>query len=94
MCVAEALTQESMKKAAESVSAGMFPWERRQMDGGGKPLNTFERMYWIAFGGAIVFLVGVNGYRYWVAKQEVKVSILPWTNPFALYISRIWGFDC
>lgn len=75
MCVAEALTQESMKKAAESVSAGMFPWERRQMDGGGTPLNTFERVYWLAFGGAIAFLIGTNVYRYWSSKQEVKACI-------------------
>lgn len=64
-----------MKKAAESVSAGMFPWERRQMDGGGTPLSSFERAYWIAFAGAVVFLIGSNGYRYWHSKQEVKVRI-------------------
>ena len=75
MCVAEALTQESMKKAAESVSAGMFPWERRQMDGGGKPLNSFERVYWLAFGGAIAFLIGTNVYRYLSSKQVVKVCV-------------------
>jgi hypothetical protein len=51
----------------------MFPWERRQMDGGSTPLTRFERIYWIAFGGAIVFLVGTNGYRYFKSKQEPEV---------------------
>ena len=41
------------------------------MDGG--KLTTFDRVYWIAFAGAIGFLVIVNGRRYFFPKKEVKV---------------------
>jgi hypothetical protein len=62
-----------MRKAAESVTAGMFPWERRHMDGGNKPLTRFERVYWMAFSGAVVFLVCINGYRYFRSGEKPKV---------------------
>lgn len=61
------------EKAAQSITASMFPWERRQMDGGSTPLNRFERVYWIAFGGAVAFIVGSNVYRYFTSKKEVVV---------------------
>lgn len=75
--------------AAQSVTASMFPWERRQMDGGGTPLNRFERVYWIAFGGAAAFIVGSNLYRYFTTKKEVVVSL---SVPHALLQSVIHCF--
>ena len=66
---------ELMKKAAETATASMFPWERKQMDGSNKPLSRFDKFYWTAFGGAIVFLVGVNGRRWWLAKQKPEVRL-------------------
>jgi hypothetical protein len=47
------------------------------MDGGGTLLTSFERVYWMAFGGATVFLIGRNVYRYWPSKREVPVSLPP-----------------
>lgn len=74
---ADTLTKENERKAAESaaqsVTAAMFPWERRQMDGEGTPLNRFERVYWIAFAGAAAFIAGSNIYRYFTVKKEVVV---------------------
>ena len=36
----------------------MFPWEKRQMDGGGQPLRTWEKLYWGVFvTGFSVFLL-------------------------------------
>lgn len=31
----------------------MFPWEKRQMDGRGTPLRTWEKLYWGVFVTAI-----------------------------------------
>lgn len=77
MSGADALMKENdriaAEKAAQTISASMFPWERRQMDGGSTPLNRFERVYWVAFGGAVVFIVGSNVYRYFTSKKEVVV---------------------
>lgn len=71
---------ELMKKAAESATASMFPWERKQMDGSGKPLSRFDKFYWAAFGGAILFLVGVNGRRWWLSKQQPKACPVYFTR--------------
>ena len=71
---AEVEREELMRAAAASATASMFPWERRQMDGGGK-VNTFEKVYWAAFGCAIVYLVVVNGWRYYSKRQEPKVRV-------------------
>lgn len=71
LCAAEVERAEQMRQAAKSATASMFPWERRQMDGG--KLTTFDRVYWIAFAGAIGFLIIVNGRRYFFPKKEVKV---------------------
>ena len=41
-----------------AASAWMFPWEKRQMDGGNQPLRTWEKIYWGVFvTGFAVFLL-------------------------------------
>lgn len=60
-----------MRQAAKSATASMFPWERKQMDGG--KLTSFDKVYWVVFAGAIGFLVVVNARRYFFPKKEVEV---------------------
>ncbi|QDZ20367.1 hypothetical protein HOP50_04g28840 [Chloropicon primus] len=40
---------------AKTVSAFMFPWEKRALEGGKKGLTTTEKGYWIVFSGAMVY---------------------------------------
>jgi hypothetical protein len=63
--------EELMRQAAKSATASMFPWERKQMDGG--KLTRFDKFYWAAFAGAMGFLIIVNGQRYFFPKKEPKV---------------------
>ena len=73
ICVHAAVEQEElMRQAAKSATASMFPWERKQMDGSGK-LSNFDKVYWVAFAGAITFLIVVNAQRYLWPKQEKPV---------------------
>jgi hypothetical protein len=65
-----------MRQAAQSVTAGMFPWERRHMEGGNKPLTHFERIYWGALAAAVLFLAVTNGWRYFNATPETKVRCI------------------
>lgn len=39
------------------VTAWMFPWERRQMEGAGTPLRTWEKAYWGLFVGGMAVLL-------------------------------------
>jgi hypothetical protein len=61
-----------MRQAAQSATASMFPWERKQMEGGNKPMSTFDKAYWAVFAGAIGFLVVLNGRRYLWPEKVVK----------------------
>lgn len=45
----------------------MFPWEKRQMDGGSQPLRTWEKVYWGVF---------VTGFSVFLLS---RVSV--WTSP-------------
>mmetsp|Transcript_11115 Transcript_11115/g.19018 ORF Transcript_11115/g.19018 Transcript_11115/m.19018 type:complete len:219 (-) Transcript_11115:131-787(-) len=51
----------TMKYLAQLATQSMFPWERAHMDGDAskKPLNIYEKVYWILFG-----LVAVPGLMY------------------------------
>ncbi|CAD7701266.1 unnamed protein product [Ostreobium quekettii] len=53
--------------ATESV---MFPWERRQMDGQGTPLRTWEYVYWWALALAVALML-FNTSKSWTKKEEV-----------------------
>ena len=44
----------------------MFPWERRQILDGDKPLRWWEKAYWVAFAGCMVYLA----YRITVGRGE------------------------
>lgn len=61
------------------------------MDGGGTPLNRFERVYWIAFGGAVAFIAGSNMYRYFTRKKDVVVRLT--SNRGACYVPPIYVFE-
>jgi hypothetical protein len=43
------------------------------MDSSNKPMSRFDKMYWAAFAGAAVFLIVVNGRRYFTAKDPPTV---------------------
>jgi hypothetical protein len=80
-----------MRRGAESATASMFPWERKQMDGSSKPMSRFDKVYWAAFAGAAIFLIVVNGKRYFMAKEPPKVCTLPtWPASFQLYMLLTW----
>jgi hypothetical protein len=50
----------------------MLPWERRQMDGGAKPLRTWEKLYWGVF---VTALAGLLFSRLWLSdKPDPKVN--------------------
>ena len=55
------------RKLAEGL---MFPWERRQILDGDKPLKWWEKAYWVAFAGCMVYLA----YRVTVGRGEKKVK--------------------
>ena len=40
-----------------AASAWMFPWEKRQMEGGSGPLRTWERVYWGVFVTGLSFFL-------------------------------------
>ena len=40
-----------------AASAWMFPWEKRQMEGGSGPLRTWERVYWGVFVTGLTFFL-------------------------------------
>eukprot|EP00887_Chlorella_sp_A99_P002277 scaffold10.g2277.t1 len=62
-------TGASQKEAATLVSAWMFPWERRQMEGG--KLRPWEKLYWGVFvAGMALFLFN----RLPKEKEEEKVD--------------------
>ena len=54
------------RKLAEGL---MFPWERRAILDGDKPLKWWEKAYWVAFAGCMVYLA----YRVTVGRGEKKV---------------------
>ena len=59
--IIDAETARLHKEQQDVVSGFMFPWERRQMQGGGE-LNTWEKYYWGVFVVAIaVFLFNRAG---------------------------------
>ena len=47
---------EDAMKASQIATRMMFPWERRQFDGG--RLTWWERAYWAAFAPTLIFVVG------------------------------------
>lgn len=40
-----------------AATSWMFPWEKRQMDGRGTPLRTWEKLYWGVFVTAIALFL-------------------------------------
>lgn len=48
-----ATTASAMQQGAQTATSWMFPWEKRQMDGRGTPLRTWEKLYWGVFVTAI-----------------------------------------
>ncbi|KAK2076941.1 hypothetical protein QBZ16_005169 [Prototheca wickerhamii] len=54
------------------LTAWMFPWERRQMEGG--KLNTWEKLYWAAFAGGMCLLAYNHLPDLWRKKEEPKVD--------------------
>ena len=57
--------------SANAATSWMFPWEKRQMDGRGTPLRTWEKLYWGVFVTAIsLFLFN----RLKPNPEEAKVS--------------------
>lgn len=55
---AEAAAARAQHAAAQSVTrALLFPWERRQFDGRGGKLRTWEKMYWGVFVTAVAGLL-------------------------------------
>ena len=55
------------------VSAWMFPWERRQMEGG-TPLRTWEKLYWGLFVGGLAFLLYSRLFLADAKKPDPKAS--------------------
>ncbi|DBA85480.1 TPA: hypothetical protein ACH3X2_000427 [Trebouxia sp. C0005] len=43
----------TLQQGAQAATSWMFPWEKRQMDGRGTPLRTWEKLYWGIFVTAI-----------------------------------------
>ncbi|KAK9834190.1 hypothetical protein WJX81_006967 [Elliptochloris bilobata] len=70
---ARALTAAEQKASAEAVSAWMFPWERRQMEGG-TPLRTWEKAYWGLFVGGMAFLLYSRLFLAEQKKPDPKVA--------------------
>ena len=71
------------------VSAWMFPWERRQMEGG-TPLRTWEKLYWGLFVGGLAFLLYSRLFLADAKKPDPKASArhsqfrpLPWSPDHA-----------
>ncbi|KAK9808753.1 hypothetical protein WJX72_003037 [[Myrmecia] bisecta] len=61
MLAASTSTLPSGAQAAHALPQGvtpfMFPWEKRQILDSGKPLRTWEKVYWGLFVGAITLLL-------------------------------------
>lgn len=47
----------ALQQGAQTATSWMFPWEKRQMDGRGTPLRTWEKLYWGVFVTAIALFL-------------------------------------
>lgn len=64
---------EDAMKASQIATRMMFPWERRQFDGG--RLTWWERAYWAAFAPMAVFVVGYAlSTNDWADLREGRLS--------------------
>ncbi|KAL6778909.1 hypothetical protein ACKKBF_B04085 [Auxenochlorella protothecoides x Auxenochlorella symbiontica] len=63
---------QAQREGAAIATVWMFPWERRQMEGG--KLTTWEKVYWGAFVAGMSLLAYNNLPRFWKTKEPPKVD--------------------
>lgn len=83
---------------ARWVTSWMAPWERAHMDGGGRPLQIWERVYWRLFvvlgGVGFVYETWVLGNR-GVLKDEMKINPTNlYDNHLGLQQQQRWQRNC